>query len=260
MKVWIPMTAALMAAASLCPGANEARLEPTSGALFTVGEQSGWQAGLRLGRGRREFALEPEAADADGSVEDVLEVDVEVLLFRAGLTPLPFLNLWAEAGTTRVEQRTDDRGDDRGGTGLAWGGGATLRLLDLPLETSPVIGLQKAFSLGVDVSYRSRESNFDDRDFQWNDIRVYGRASYLHNRTGDVRWFTYEPDGVAVHGGPVYVSSEGDYGETSIEERRDFGLRLQFDLLWSSGWTAGLDGTFLGGDERAYSLRLMRNF
>jgi hypothetical protein len=256
MKMWFAMAAALLLAAPFCPGAEGARLEPTTGALFTAGQQSGWQAGLRLGRGRREFALEPDAADANGSVEDVLELNVEVLLFRAGLTPLPFLNLWAEAGTTRVELMTDDQGD----TGLAWGGGATLRILDLPVETSPVIGQKKAFSLGVDVSYHARESNFDDRDFHWNDLRVYTRASYRHNRTGDARWFTYEPDGVAVHGGPVYVHSAGDYGETSIEERRDFGLRLQFDLLWASGWTAGLDGVFLGSDERAYSLRMMRNF
>lgn len=224
--------------------AEESRLEPTSSALTTV-TGGDWSAAVRLGRDRREFDLGDE----------LLGLDVDHLLFRFGLAPLSYLSLRAEVGVS-----TADAISEKGEGGLEWGVGGYLRIADFAIESSPVVGLQKAVSFGVDVAYSRCESNFADTDLDWNEWRVNPLVSYTHNRAGENRWFLYKPEALALRAGPAFVSSEGDYGEQSLQENHNFGARIIFDLLWSEGWVLSLDGLFLGSEERQLGLAVERNF
>lgn len=224
--------------------APESRLDATSGALITA-QPGGWSSGVVLQRDRREFKV----------ADDLLALDVNHALFRLGTAPLPFLSLRGEIGISEAESDSE-----KGEAGLQWGVGAYARLLDLPIESSPVVGLKKSISIGVDLEYTSCESNFDEVDFNWTEWRVNPLFSYTSNRRGEARWFFYDPQAVAVRAGPVFISSDGDYGEQSLEENRNFGGRVVFDLLWEHGWVTRLDGTFLSADEREIALVIEKNF
>ncbi len=230
---------------TVAPCGAEARLEPTAGAIFSISDTQGWNAGLRLRRDRREFEIGP------GS--DKLDIDQAV--FRLGVAPVSFINVWVEAGVVRAENI-----EEKASAGLQWGVGAYARIFELPLETSPVVGNKKSIAGGVEVAYSSSESNFDENDFNWSELRITPMVSYVQNRQGDHRWFNYEPEGIAVHAGPVFIRNRGDLDDLSVREKRDFGARIIFDILWASGFVTSFDATFIGDEERQLSLGVSKNF
>lgn len=227
------------------PHLSSAKLEATSSAMLTLTEPQGWNAGLRLRRDRREFKI--------GYVNDKLDIDQAT--FRLGFAPLSFINIWAEAGVVRAEDI-----QERASTGLQWGVGAYARIFELPIDSSPVIGHKRSIAGGVEVTYTESESDFDEADFSWSELRVSPLVSYIQNRKGDVRWFNYEPEGIAVHAGPVFLRNGGKFDGLTIREERDIGARVVFDILWASGWVASFDGTFIGDEERQLSLGFSKNF
>lgn len=235
---------ALVNTRSECVGA-EANIESTSRDILVFEEPSGWNTGIFLKRSTREYKTDA----------DVLDLDIDHLLFRLGASPLPFLNLWAEAGMDRAKRLGED-----GESGFQWGAGGYARIADFPWDVSPVVGAKNNITIGVDFSYSNGESNFDAADFSWREWQVSPLVSYISNRKGDYRWFSFEPDAIAIRGGPVFVSTDGDYGDSSIEENRNFGGQMKFDLLWSSGWTTLLDLKFFGSEEREIGIGITRNF
>jgi len=242
--VLIALSISIISTLAVPAFAADARLEATSGALATV-TQGDWSAGIRLQRDRREFQV--------GS--DLLGLDVDHLLFRFGVAPLSFLSLHGEVGVC-----TADSTSEKGEGGLEWGLGGYLRVADFAIETSPVVGVKEAISFGIDIAYSQCESNFPDTDLDWSEWRVNPLISYTRNREGENRWFFYAPEALAVRAGPAFVSSEGDYGEQSLQENRDFGARLICDMLWPNDWVLRLDGLFLGSEERQLGLAIERNF
>jgi len=240
------LAALLLAGQAGIVRAAEGRLEATSSALATI-SQGDWNAGLRYQRDRREFKL---------SGDEVLPLDIDHLLLRVGTAPLPFLSVWGEIGVSTAEAERED-----GDSGMEWGVGGYARLLDLPIETSPVVGQVQAISLGVELSYSKAVSDFEENDLNWTELRVSPLASYTYDQRGEARWFFYGPEAVALRAGPVFVSNDGDYGdEDPVGENSAFGGRIAFDLLWQGGWVTRFDGVFLGSDERQLSFGIGKNF
>ncbi len=228
------------------PHLAAARLEATSSAMLTLTEPQGWNAGLRLRRDRREFQIGSSKTD---------KLDIDQVTFRLGFAPLSFINLWAEAGVVRAEDI-----QEKASTGLQWGVGAYARFFEMPIETSPVVGHKRSIAGGLEVTYTESESDFDQADFNWSELRISPLVSYIQNRKGEVRWFNYEPEGIAVHAGPVFIRNSGNLEGLSVREKRDFGARVIFDVLWASGWVTSFDGTFIGDEERQLSLGFSKNF
>ena len=227
------------------PHLASARLEPTSSAMLTLTEPQGWNAGLRLRRDRREFQIGPETD----------KLDIDQATFRLGFAPLSFINVWAEAGVVRAEDI-----QEKASTGLQWGVGAYARIFELPIDSSPVVGHKRTIAGGVEVTYTESESNFDNADFDWSELRLSPLASYIQNRKGDLRWFNYGPEGIAVHGGPIFIRNSGTLDGSTVREKSDIGARVVFDILWASGWVTSFDGSFIGDSERQLSLGFSKNF
>ncbi len=221
------------------------KLEATDQALLRLDRPAGAQVGARLEVGMREFKF----------ADDLLKVDLTHVLARAGGNPLPFLNCWGEAGWVRAEMDPDETGEG----GLEWALGADAKLVEWVLDASPVIDRKETFALELGASYRSLESNFEDNDLSWGEVRVGPSINYVRRHTGEVRRY-YEPLAVAARLGLAYVNADGEYGAEDLSENRDFALTLGFDLLGGSGWVTRFGVAFLGADEREFTLGAFYNF
>ena len=221
------------------------KLEGADTALVRLDRPGGATIGLRLETGMREFTYR----------EDVLEVDLLHVLARAGGNLAPFLNLWGEAGWMRAETEPDETGEG----GLEWGVGADVKILEYVIKSSPVVDRKEAFSVGLTLAYRGLGSNFDDRDFEWNEFRVNPAIAYTRDLAGEIRR-PYQPSAVAARVGVLYLNAEGDYGADKVEENRDFAFTCGFDLLGESGWVTRIGVVLFGTQEREFSLAAMYHF
>ena len=221
-------------------------LEPTVSPLIRIGQPSGWSTELRLQRDSREFAL---------GDEDLLDVQIDHLVFRLGARILPFLQGWAEAGTVRAEQ-TGRKGE----AGFEWAIGGHVKVLEYVLAESPVLGTTQGLSLELNGSHRVASSEFPGARLTWSDTRIIPAVAYTHNRLGEYRWHHAEPSGLVMRGGLVFNRTRGDYGDADLEENRDFGAMASVDLRWESGWLTRLRGVFFGREERELSISVGRHF
>jgi len=228
------------------PFSSGQELEPTVAPLIRIGEPSGWSTELRLQRDSREFAV---------GAEDVMDVQIDHLVFRLGARVLPFLQGWVEAGTVRAEQTAR-----RGEAGFEWAVGGHVKVLEYVLSSSPVLGTTQGLSLEVNGSYRAASSEFPGAQLKWSDTRIIPAVAYTHNRLGEYRWHHAEPSGLVMRGGLVFNSTSGDFGDEDLEENRDFGAMASVDLRWESGWLTRLRGVFFGQDERELSISVGRHF
>lgn len=221
-------------------------LEPTVSPLIRIEKPSGWSVELRLQRDSREFAM---------GENDLLDLQIDHLVFRLGARILPFLQGWAEAGTVRAEQTAH-----KGESGFEWAIGGHIKVLEYVLSNSPVLGTTQGLSLEVNGSYRSASSEFPGAQLTWSDVRIIPAVAYVHNRLGEYRWHHAEPSGLVMRGGLVFNNIRGDFGDVDLEENRDFGAMASVDLRWESGWLTRLQGVFFGQEERELSISVGRHF
>ncbi len=224
---------------------DAADIEPTSGSIITLKNPRNLSVGLRLQRDRREFK----------TGDELLGLDINHALLQIGVTPLPFLSLLAEGGASHAE-----RIDDKGNGALQWGFGVHVKALEYIIESTPVVGTKKAVALEIDISYSHCESDFSDKDISWDEFIISPLLSYTSHSTRRHTWFSNEPAATAIRGGPVFISTDGDYGETSLKENNNFGGRIICDFLLGGGRVTRKEGIFIGSDERQIAFGVARHF
>ncbi|MBN1558012.1 MAG: hypothetical protein JW951_07690 [Lentisphaerae bacterium] len=204
--------------------------------LLAFKAPSGWSVGARWDTGARDF--DAESRD--------LDVDLSHWIAWAGYTPLPWLGLYVEAGSSRAELI-----EEKGERGLAAGLGARFTLAEYVIRRSPVSGRRQFVSFGGDGFYRYRESNFDNADFDWTEFGVVPEFVYT---VYDPAAHKHRPKGMRLRGGLIFADADGRYGGEDVEAERNFGFRAGFDMLGESGWLGAVTAELYGSGDNVVSL------
>lgn len=233
----------LFLATPFSSSANE--LAPTSDALISIQGDVGWNMGLQLQNGRREWV--------DGA--QTLSADTRKLGVRGGVRLAKIMHIWGEVGVMEAEF-TEEKGDG----GLAWGVGGGLSIIEYVIRQSPVLGKQEVIALEVEASYRRSESGFDKQDLKWNDTRIAPLFVYRVDQRSAVLWRPYQPTGYVWRMGPLYNRTDGSFGEMDLEEKNEFGALVGVDVRFHSGWMARLEMQWLDSSDREWTLGVHRYF
>ena len=225
----------------------EGDMHAPSEALIRLNTPDGWSVGIRHQVDRREFV----------SGDDILDMDLVHTVASLGYSVLPYLHVRAEAGRAKAEAMEDDR---EGESGFEWSIKGVANVIEHRFGRAPSVGSRRAMSFGFEAGYTSSESNFSDRDFEWEEMYFMPTVTYVVNRQSAPRWHKHEPTGTAIRGGLVFSHVDGDEGEAEIEENRDFAFRVGADARWSGGWVCTVDGTFFGSNDHTLSLGFNYNF
>lgn len=223
--------------------ANE--LQGTTSALWTVEQESGWQAGIRLQIGRREWSIDEESVG----------MDIRKVAVRGGVRLAGIAQIWGEVGGSEMEAL-----DEQGDGGLLWGVGGALSVFEYVIRQSPVSGRQETLNVDVEGSYHEAKSSFNEGDFKWKDTRVATLFAYRIDRRSDLIWRPYEPTGYALRAGPMYRWSRGKFVNENLKEEKDFGVLLGVDVLISSGWIGRVELEQMGSSDREWSFGVLRFF
>lgn len=246
MSAWKGSAWTLALLAALAGSAQAQRMEPATEPVVAIESPGGLSAGLRAQWDRREFKV--------GEARP-LSLDLTHIVARLGADLAPFAHAWVEAGMMQAEGIADE-----GEAGLEWAVGGDLNALEYVIRKSPVVGKREWLGLNLAASYRQQESNFDERDLRWNEIRLLPYLKYGQNLAGEDGWRPYHPDGMLLRLGLAMVRADGEYGSKDLEENRNFGALFGVDLRWHSGWVTRLDVLLFGSEEREVSLGISRFF
>jgi hypothetical protein len=228
------------------PARPEGNMESPSRSLISVERSPGASFGVLYQGDRRQFKLEGQP----------LQVDANHVRAQVGCNILPFLHCAAEAGA--VKAKTDEEG---GEWGLDWGGSLKLHLLERTLHTSPAAGRRSTLRVAVKGSYIQSESNFPDRDFRWSELKVTPFVTFsVDSRTAALWEPDYRPTGASIRGGLVFLAADGDYGEQTVEENRNFGIMLGASVRIEDDWVVDLELNAYDAADRTFTLGLGYHF
>ncbi len=234
---------ALLAAAAV--PAQAQRLAPATRAAVTLASPERLNLGAWVRFGGREFQTS----------QDVLECDQTHYVLRLGFRALDFAHLWAELGMSEARTRRDE-----GEMGLEAAAGAGLRLLELVLAGNDIEPRKECLAIEFDASFRTVESNFGDRDFHYQELRLSPAVVYSLSREDEARWRRFDPVGADFRLGAVFAQADGEFGDETIEQNHDFGAQLGGGLLLPGGWTLALDAVLFGGADREFAVGFSRIF
>lgn len=264
-------------------------MQATTGSLFKLeGPRSGWNTGVRLELGKREAAFSDET----------WALDTRRVTARVGHRVTAASHVWGEVGIALVDRRgragaadpdqTDSvspwiEEDSAGESGLAWGLGGSLVLLEAVLQNSPVLGPQEWLSLELEASYRIGHSDLhpllhrvwdptqqrhvsvegsaeqNTEEFSWRDLKFGPMLVYRKETITDPGRASFLPTGYVVRGGIQFVQSQYTYQDLK-EEEGTVGVELGAELRLNSGWMCRLDASWLGATNREVALSLVRYF
>lgn len=245
-KTAIMMLACAGCMAAAQPAAAE-RIEAGTRAVFRVGDEVRWSAGLHGGFDRREF-------DAAAGRR---RYDLRRLRVRLGLDMLQVAELWAEAGA--VDVRLDEQG--RRDLGNEWALGTDLHVFESVIVASPVLGRVEWIGLSLTGSYRrSNVGIADDETLDWRERRGGAVVRYgRHERDPEDLMRSPVVTGQVIRAGLIATRVHGAHGGARITDSNNTGLLLGADLLWRSGWVARIE-TLLMGSENEVQLAVSRFF
>ncbi|MFT7513760.1 MAG: hypothetical protein ACI9QL_002974 [Candidatus Omnitrophota bacterium] len=205
----------------------------------------GWSTGAAVSFGRREFK-------ADGAL---LETDIRRIMARVGFDLLPSVHPWIEAGTVKADQDDFD-----GENGPSWAVGVEVNLAEFVVDGHPSLPRKKVVRLGGEAAYRQSESNFADADFNWSEILLRPRLSYVVDHRGADEWVGYHPTGSSYYGGLVISGVDGELGPASLDANRNFGFELGGSFRLGNGVVTELSGILYGDKDREIRLGFAYHF
>jgi hypothetical protein len=210
--------------------------------------------GLELGIASRFEQRALEAASSAGAM--VVDIEVFQILTHAGVDVLPFLHLYGELGWGRVdlEPNTDGDGDIVGALGIH------SQVIEFPIEESPVVGKQKAFSLDVDGSWRRVQSDFAEGDITYDEVLVIPSLRYIINRRGTRVWRPYRASGVDTHIGVAFSFIDGELGSVDVEEKQTVGFAAGVSARSWGNFLTSLRGIVYDEGDLVLSLGFHRLF
>ncbi|MEX2607028.1 MAG: hypothetical protein WD708_06750 [Kiritimatiellia bacterium] len=273
-------------------------MQATSAALLTLDPPRGWNAGLILEAGSRTMETPGQP----------IKLNTRGAMIRVGYRIQPAVHLWGEVGVSQADRRGragaavhqnpeaaegeqadhqsvsewyEDDGD--GETGLAWGMGAGVLLVDFHLRTSPVLGVRESLAFELNASYRVRRSDIpairrmtlvtsqqvhvpvsdrtpESEAFTWSEAQVGPMMVYRRDERVDPSRPVFSPTGYAVRGGPGYVGTRYDFGEVDLENSNNLALLIGADVRFQTGWICQLNVLWMNGSDHEFSLAIVRYF
>ena len=245
------ITAIMMLACAGCIAVAQSavaeRIEAGTRAIFRVGDEVRWSAGLHGGFDRREF-------DAAAGRR---RYDLRRLRMRLGLDALQVADLWAEAGAVDV------RLDEQGGRDLGneWALGTDLHVFESVIVSSPVVGRVEWIGVSLTGSYRRSNIGLDgNATLDWREQRGGAVVRYGRQERGPEDLMRAAAvTGQVIRAGLIATRVRGEHGGMRITDSNNTGLLLGADLLWRSGWVARIE-TLLMGTENEVQLAVSRFF
>ncbi len=214
--------------------------------LLTSTDAHGWSVGVSAGFHEREVVVGEELTNLDASYL-VAELDYAVL---------PYLAVILQGGYGKADGLLERDGE----RGVAWAVGVDFNVLEYVIEHSPVFGDISKIGFQVKGMFRSMQSNFEDSDFDWTETTIAPLVYYTVSSMNQVALHKYNPDGASIKCGVVLNSIDGEYGDSDVEENRDFGMMLGMDLRFAGNWLTMLEGAFYGSGDREISVGMLYRF
>ena len=244
------MKAAILLITGLCiaAGVSAAPLGP-SGSLVSVGpgDRAGAIVGARYQLDRREFQTSAGLLDLD-----VVHVNAQL-----GYDVLPFLQVMARAGWAEADLvETGMSGEG----GLEWGLGLHASLIEFEIRSAELVPGEEQLAFSIAAEYLSTESNIGGTDLSWEELQVSPMLTYSVSRKADAGRHWPGASEVALYGGLVFTSVDGNFGAADIEENRNFGYRAGAAAELESGWAGRLEGTFFHTHDYNVSLTIAYGF
>jgi len=279
------------------PAAGSQELQDAGGAFWDMSSvDTPWSLRGSLELGSRRFAADAER----------LELDVRRFTVGGSAQVAYATYVWGEVGAVEVDARgragasgefpvagSDDETapaspwfeqDQKGDTGLAWGVGAGVILMQAVIDESPVLGLLETLRLEVQISHRRARSDLpaarrfvrdpatgvaepapgytagDKEELSWSDTRLTPMVVYSRNNRTDQERASFDPTGYSLHVGVSLYRTRADYGSMSFDDDSGVGLELGSDLRLPSGWIGRLHGSLLDSSNREIALSVIRRF
>lgn len=229
----------------IVPARAQSGLDGAGQALFSPSDPEGWSIGGSFGVLSRELKLGGE----------VLELDAHRVVVEVGRDLVPSVQLALQAGWTQAE--SEDRDGENGPT---WAVLGRVNLAETVLRASPQVGRQEWAGLEVEGGYRHSTSNFDETEFDWSEVFVAPAAYYRVNHRGDARRPTFQGTGYGIRLGLVFNSIDGDYGDASVDENRNFGFLAGADVRWWKGWAGQLLAHVYGSGDNTVEAGVYYHF
>lgn len=210
---------------------------PTEPAL-SLGNTPGWRVSLDTRLDAREFKTD----------QGLESMDMKNFWATLTVDATPWLSLSAKGGAGKADRKVRD-----GEWGPLWGVAASAYVLERVMHASPVAGKTERIGLEINLDYTTRESNFSDADFSWTEVRVLPAVVYRKTKPHAREIGPRSPHEMQMRGGLLFLNSEGDFGDASIEGNRNFGVHL--GAGWAqTGWTTRLYTNILGDKEYEWGL------
>ncbi len=220
---------------------------------------------LRPGRGPLIAPSAPGLINVSGDIElgtrelvaggAVARVDLSRFLLNGGIDLMPWLTTYAGVGWMLAELE-----DQKGEGGFTWQAGVSVNLLEQILSASPVGGVKQSMGLTLDTAYRYSSSNRGRDDFNWHELTVTPLFNYTVTRANDPLRHTAQPAATALLLGVQFSNINGDLGDESLRENRNFAGVAGAQFLLDSQWSSTLQAVLYGGGDRLIRVRLGRYF
>lgn len=184
---------------------------PERGALLEIDDHHRGAVGLRADLGKREIVFQDDDA--------VTDLHSRALVIEGAYDPLPWFGARAEIGWIQADLGEEDDGEG----GIQWGAGLDLNLVERILSGSPAAPRKRALTLNVLSFYRHHTSNRSGGDLDWRELSVEPAIVYAVNQRSDLIDKRGIGDRYTLRAGLAFSDISGSFGETDLEEERNFG-------------------------------------
>jgi hypothetical protein len=173
----------------------------------------------------------------------------------AGCQPASWLTLAAGVGAAEARFADVD-----GELGLDWLVRSEIGLLEYAIDESPERGRKETVRFSLGVSYRDSESNAPEGNSDWREVQAVPQIAYAVDLRTPGDPAPLDTPAAAIRAGLIFSAMDGSMLGRGIDENRDFGLLLGFDVLLASNWALNCNAYGFDTHEVSVALGLMRRF